>query len=115
MMARDAVVAQGITINGLPLMTRDDQFGRWNIDALDQYYRDCVIGGSGAFVVPVLDWSEFAAAVRKKLVLEIAGHMPEQTPHRIEHDTGARVVPAQGYDCLIGEKIWEQYRNSWEP
>ncbi len=111
-MARDAVVAQGITINGLPLMTRDGMGGMWTIDNLDQYYRDCVIGGPGAFVVPVLDWSEFAAAVRKKLVLEIAG--PVQPP-RIDRPVAPQVRPAQASDCLIGEKIWDRYRDNWEP
>lgn len=115
--ARDDVVAQGITINGLPLMTRDGPGsigGIWTIDNLDTYYRDCVIGGPGAFVVPVLDWSEFAAAVRKKLVLEIAGPPPE--PPFARPGAAPRVVPAQATtDCLIGEKIWQRYRESWEP
>jgi len=115
--AREQVVAQGITINGLPLMTREGMGGMWTIDNLDAYYRDCVIGGPGAFVVPVLDWSEFAAAVRKKLVLEIAGDMPEAPvdPFALPGDP-ERVVPIQGAtDCLIGEKIWERYRQNWEP
>ncbi len=117
--ARDAVVAQGITINGLPLMTREGMGGMWTIDRLDLYYRDCVVGGVGAFVVPVLDWSEFAAAVRKKLVLEIAGEMPDR--RQAEHwdmPGSARVDQVQAdpsTDCFIGEKIWERYRESWEP
>jgi hypothetical protein len=115
--ARDDVIAAGITINGLPLMTREGMGGMWTIEALDQYYTDCVVGGPGHFVVPVLDWSEFAAAVRKKLVLEIAGLAPEPEPGPIiDLAPGARVVPAQGTsDCLIGEKIWERYRDNWEP
>lgn len=112
--ARNRVVAQGITINGLPLMTRDGLGDRWTIENLDQYYRDCVVGGVGAFVVPVRDWSEFAAAVRKKLVLEIAGTQPAPPPG-IDLAPVARVVPAQATDCLIGEKIWERYRQGWEP
>ena len=101
--ARDRALGEGIVINGLPLMTRDGFGGMWHIDDLDLYYLNCVIGGPGAFVIPVHDWSQFAAAVRRKLVLEIAGGP-------------ARVVPAQaggsasGYDCLIGEKIWEENR-----
>ena len=71
--ARDTVLAQGIVINGLPLMTRDTFGGMWHLDDLDAYYAACVIGGPGAFVLPVHDWSEFPAAVRRKLVLEIAG------------------------------------------
>lgn len=94
--ARDAVVADGIVINGLPLMTRDGLGARWHLDDLDDYYRACVIGGPGAFVIPVTDWTEFALAVRRKLVLEIAGALPVQDP-------------VTSYDCRIGEKIWERY------
>ena len=100
-LARDQVLAQGITINGLPLMTRDDSlFSRWDIPDLDAYYEACVIGGAGAFVVPVTDWAEFEAAVRRKLVLEI-GALPD------------RIYRAQApapYNCRIGEEIWERNR-----
>jgi len=107
--ARDAVLAAGITVNGLPLMTREG-IGNWNIADLDVYYENCVTGGPGSFVIPVTEWSEFAAAVRRKLVLEIAGRVPEA-----EWPVDAPVRKAQAYDCLIGEKIWERYRDSWEP
>lgn len=112
--ARDTVVARGITINGLPLMTREGMGGMWTIDNLDLYYRDCVIGGAGAFVVPVHDWSEFAAAVRKKLVLEIAGDLPG--PKGIAPMDAPEVVQkVQVTDCFIGEKMWDSYRQIWEP
>lgn len=113
-LARDAVLARGITINGLPLMTRDGLGAHWHIDALDVYYRDCVIGGPGAFVIPVHDWDDFADAVRRKLVLEMV-HRP--APKR---PPAARIVPVQfagedKADCLIGEKIWEQRSRAWSP
>ncbi|MBY5932289.1 DUF1194 domain-containing protein [Tateyamaria omphalii] len=102
--ARDEVLARGITINGLPLMTQDEGImARWNIPDLDVYYTACVIGGSGAFVVPVTDWSEFEDAVRRKLVLEIAGQ-----PATLWQ---AQVRSAASYNCLIGEEIWEQNRD----
>lgn len=104
--ARDAVVARGITINGLPLMTRDDFSTLFGIDDLDLYYEACVIGGAGAFVIPVRDWSEFAQAVRRKLVLEIAGLPP--------HLWAAQYRPAPAYDCLIGEKLWERNRRFFD-
>lgn len=100
-LARDSVLSRGIVINGLPLMTREGMGGNWHLDDLDMYYRDCVIGGPGAFVIPVTSWDQFASAVRRKLVLELVGRMPEGP------------VPVQGrqpYDCLIGEKIWERNR-----
>ncbi|KIC49210.1 DUF1194 domain-containing protein [Tateyamaria sp. ANG-S1] len=102
--ARDEVLARGITINGLPLMTQDEGImARWNIPDLDVYYTACVIGGTGAFVVPVTDWSEFEDAVRRKLVLEIAGQ-----PATLWQ---AQVRSAAPYNCLIGEEIWERNRD----
>lgn len=103
---RDEVLAQGIVINGLPLMTRDGVGGMWHLDDLDQYYLNCVIGGPGAFVIPVYDWSQFAAAVRRKLVLEIAGLPTRAIP--------AQYAPPSAYDCLVGEKIWERNRSDWD-
>lgn len=101
-LARDAVLARGITINGLPLMTQDDGImARWNIPDLDVYYTACVIGGTGAFVLPVTDWSGFEDAVRRKLVLEIAGQ-----PARLW-----RAQASAPYNCLIGEEIWERNRD----
>jgi hypothetical protein len=100
--ARDAALAKGITINGLPLMTTGGPGGIFNIADLDRYYTRCVIGGPSGFMVPVNDWDQFAEAVRRKLVLEI-GSLEDLRP---------AIVPAQfepePYDCLIGEKIWAQ-------
>ena len=103
--ARDEVLAQGIVINGLPLMTHDAGTAMWRIPDLDVYYAECVVGGPGAFVLPVHDWPDFAAAVTRKLVLEIAGVVPE------------RLIPAQAsapYDCLIGEKMWQRNRRNFD-
>ena len=105
--ARDAALAQGLTINGLPLMTREGMGTFWHLDDLDLYYRDCVIGGPGAFAIPVLNWEDFAAAVQRKLVLEIAG-LPTPGP------TKAQYRYSDSFDCLIGEKMWEQRRRYWD-
>lgn len=101
--ARDEAVGLGITINGLPMMTTGGIATQFNIPDLDRYYTRCVIGGPGAFMVPVNDWDQFAEAVRRKLVLEI-GDAGTADP---------KVIPAQflleePYDCLIGERIWQQ-------
>ncbi|MGX9349743.1 DUF1194 domain-containing protein [Shimia sp. W99] len=103
--ARDRVLSQGIIINGLPLMTEDEMSSVWGIPDLDVYYANCVVGGPGAFVVPVFSWDQFAAAVRRKLVLEIAGHA--QRPK-------ATIQKAQAYDCLIGEKVWQRNRRNFD-
>lgn len=71
--ARDAAVAQGIVINGLPMLVSPSRTFR----DLDRYYADCVIGGPGAFVLPVNDIAEFATAIRRKLILEVSGLQPD--------------------------------------
>ncbi|MFL5076078.1 MAG: DUF1194 domain-containing protein [Microvirga sp.] len=70
--ARDEAVAKGITVNGLPIMLKAP--GPWDIEDLDIYYRDCVIGGQGAFMVPVRERGQFVQAVKTKILLEVAGH-----------------------------------------
>lgn len=104
--ARAEVLAQGIEINGLPLMLGEPDLV-FSVPDLDIYYEECVIGGPTAFVIPVLDINGFATAIRQKLVMEIAG-LP--APARAEADR-ERPVPASGrIDCLIGEKLYERWR-----
>lgn len=103
---RDGLVAQGITINGLPLMTNGGLASAYDVDDLDLYYASCVIGGPGAFTMPVNDWSQFPEAIRRKLVLELASvPSPVLTAQEAANPP---VIKAQaaGYDCLIGEKMW---------
>lgn len=101
--ARDRAVDAGIIINGLPLMTSDGFGGGFNIDDLDEYYINCVIGGPGSFSIPVTEWQEFPAAVRRKLILELAGEVPGyEMPEIVLAQAG------RPYDCLIGEKIRRQ-------
>lgn len=112
--ARDRLLARGVTINGLPLMTAEGVGSRWSMDDLDAYYRDCVIGGQGAFMIPVRSWDEFADAVRRKIVLEIAAAQPRVIPAgTVLTRPAAGRSPAA--DCLAGEKTWERFRNQWEP
>ena len=105
--ARDAALARGIVINGLPLMTREGLGTMWNLDDLDLYYANCVIGGPGAFVIPVNSWDEFAPAIQRKLVLELVWDRPRIVPARF------RGATSNGYDCLIGEKIWDRIMGDW--
>lgn len=104
--ARNKVLAARITINGLPLMLKRATSGWYDIENLDAYYEHCVIGGPGAFTIPVRDIDAFAEAVRMKLVLEIAGRIPPRPP-------GSLVIPAAAPAldpdfCLIGEKLWQK-------
>jgi hypothetical protein len=66
--ARDAAVAAGVTINGLPIVEVEPE--------LEAYYRDNVIGGPDSFVVVARDTGSFGEAVLRKLLVEIAGIPP---------------------------------------
>jgi hypothetical protein len=98
---RDEVLAAGITINGLPIMLKRPYVGTMDIEDLDVYYEDCVIGGPGAFVVPIREREKFIDATRTKLVLEVAGRQPD-----------VKVIPASSQApriaCTIGEKLWQE-------
>jgi Protein of unknown function (DUF1194) len=112
---RNDVIGQGITINGLPLMTNGGLTSAYDVDDLDQYYTDCVIGGPGAFMVPVNDWSQFPEAVRRKLVLELAGPRSRQwAEEEALHPPIVKAQAAPVYDCLIGEKLWQDRSWMWE-
>ena len=71
-LARDRAVADGIIINGLPIVNDRPTFGRMPPVPLDEYYRDNVIGGPGAFMIVAEDFESFGNAVRRKLIREIA-------------------------------------------
>ncbi len=70
--ARDEAVADGIIINGLPIINDRPTFGRAPPVPLDQYFQQSVIGGFGAFMVVAQDFDAFGTAVRRKLIREIA-------------------------------------------
>jgi hypothetical protein len=61
--ARREVIEQDITINGLAILNE--------LPLLDQYFRDQLIGGDGAFFMVAQDYSDFARAMAQKLVREI--------------------------------------------
>ena len=69
---RDRLVASGVTINGLPIINRHPRFGRLELD-VDKYYEASVIGGVGAFMIVAEDFADFANAIKRKLIQEIAG------------------------------------------
>jgi hypothetical protein len=100
--ARDEAIAKGITINGLPVMLKTP--GPWDVEDLDLYYRDCVIGGQGAFMVPVRERGQFVQAVKTKIILEIAGRTPEEQLLRPAQAEAKRV------SCMAGEM---RMQNRW--
>lgn len=103
--ARDAAVAAGIIINGLPLVVEtDERSWAFEMPNLDVYYRACVIGGPGSFVMAVESWERFDEIVRRKIVLELAGKEPELPVQR------ANFLEPETVDCTIGERmrrIWD--------
>jgi hypothetical protein len=101
--ARDDVVAAGITINGLPIMLKRPNPFTMDIDNLDVYYEDCVIGGPAAFVVPIRERAQFKEATRTKLLLEVA----ERSLERFVIPTATK---APRISCTIGEQMW---RDRW--
>jgi hypothetical protein len=74
--ARDRAVTEGITINGLPILNDRPGFGVPSAVPLDEYYRQNVVGGPGAFVIAVEEFESFGLAVRRKLIREISDIPP---------------------------------------
>ena len=103
--ARDRAIGAGFIINGLPIMNdRPSRYGWPAYKQLDVYYVNCVIGGPGAFIVIADGFQDFARAIRKKMILEIAGHRP---PPRWGPPPRWRIVPATWEEkptCDMGEK-----------
>jgi len=80
---RDDAVAEGVTINGLVILSENPM--SWNPDhtnppgGLDNYYRNNVIGGTGAFVMVAKDFNSFGQAMIGKLIAEVAeNRLPKQ-------------------------------------
>lgn len=107
--ARDRAVAGGYIINGLPIVNdRPSRYGRRQIKDLDLYYADCVIGGPGAFLIVANGFDDYARAVQRKLILEIAALHPDDMP-----TDAPRMIPAAGNtrpSCNIGEMM----RQHWD-
>lgn len=85
-LARDAAVAQGVTVNGLVILSESQV--PWNPEhtnppgGLEQYYRDNVIGGPGSFVMAAEGFESFGRAIIKKMIAEIAGLHPIRAASR---------------------------------
>ena len=101
--ARDTVVTKGIVINGLPVLINPDSFnGVLNNHNIEWYYENCVIGGIGAFVIPVTDISDFGYAIRRKLWLEIS-----EAPTRPM--LVAETVNVSPVECLTEVEAWRRW------
>jgi hypothetical protein len=114
--ARAAALAKDITINGLPITDNwpnpPDPFA---VPDLGPYYRHCVIGGPGAFMIEALSFRDFAKAVRRKLILEIAGLVPVGGNRAGKPPLLHRVSSPQGYGpgCDIGEVLYRKHKSGY--
>ncbi len=98
--ARDEAVARGVTINGLPIMLKEPDRGE--NATLDAYYRDCVIGGSNAFMISVREPKQFLTETRAKIVREIAGVAGS--------DLLAQSIRGRPLtDCDTSESVWDDF------
>jgi Protein of unknown function (DUF1194) len=97
-LARDAAVSDGITINGLVIFNSQAMpWMPWHTNppgGLDEYYRQNVAGGPGAFVMVAEDFNSFAAAIINKLVREIADRRPTR-PDPSARDPSAAFVATE--------------------
>tara|TARA_B100000315_G_C14571853_1_gene585986 strand:- start:633 stop:1499 length:867 start_codon:yes stop_codon:yes gene_type:complete len=112
--ARDAAIKRGITINGLPIINdRLQPSGRRQIANLDKYYAACVIGGPGAFLVVAHSFKDFARAIRRKMIFEIAGtsagnwRAKVDKPPSLQHNIALLYPPG----CDIGERRLQRRRS----
>lgn len=107
--ARDEAIRQGVTINGLPLLLRPSSWGFNDIANLDEYYEDCVIGGVGAFSIPIRERDQFTQATKSKLVQEIAWSPRIRIGIAPPH---AEIISAQRREprvnCTVGESLWRE-------
>lgn len=113
--ARDRAVAAGVTINGLPIVNDRMSPGGWPpLPDLDLYYAHCVVGGAGAFIIVAENFETFAAAIRRKLLLEIAGlspFAPETASTRLWRAAAGGTSPGsqrQPPPCDIGERRFRE-------
>ena len=109
--ARDAALRQGIVVNGLPFVIErpSDMSSFFSVTDIDRYYSECVIGGPGSFTMKVSSKDEFETAIRRKLLLEIAGIVPPRAPKPLLHKAQLRTQQSH-YDCLVGEKKWDAFQ-----
>jgi hypothetical protein len=80
---RELLVQQGISINALSFNNKRASNRPYRFATppdVHAYYRDKIIGGPGAFVVAVTGLDDFADAIRRKLILEIASPRPSNDP-----------------------------------
>ncbi|MGI9410072.1 MAG: DUF1194 domain-containing protein [Hyphomicrobiaceae bacterium] len=105
--ARNDLIRTGVVINGLPILSEPDEGPGYMVKVdLDDYYRDCVIGGPGSFYIPVSSMQNFAKAIRMKLIREIAAApksaMPG-VPRQVDYQPAAASPLGRRVTCSIAQ------------
>ena len=98
--ARDRALRAGVIINGLPIVIKRNYNSSFDIENLDDYYADCVIGGPGSFMNVVTEREQFRAAIRSKILREVA--------QSTQSDAPSGQSQAGRTDCMLGERQWRQ-------
>ncbi|MHA1566446.1 MAG: DUF1194 domain-containing protein [Alphaproteobacteria bacterium] len=105
--ARDLAINAGVTINGLPVVNdRPNRFGLPSIPDLDRYYASCVIGGPSAFLVVANTFQDFAAAILRKFIIEIAA-VPFAPP--VSAPLFHTMAANTDLLCGVGERRFQKY------
>jgi hypothetical protein len=102
LLAREHLLAQGLTVNGLPIEVSGEApaYEDMTNDRVTRFYADCVIGGPGAFHVVARGFDDVRETLIMKLMLEMADMRPTEKRrlaaawNRRAPEGGARIVPA---------------------
>lgn len=98
--SRDRALRAGVIINGLPIILKRGYGSSFDIDNLDEYYADCVIGGPGSFMNVITQREQFRSAIRSKILREVAQSSQSDAP-------SGQSQPGRT-DCMVGERQWRQ-------
>ncbi|AUC95600.1 hypothetical protein CWS35_16180 [Bradyrhizobium sp. SK17] len=96
---RHEALAKGLIINGLPMMMNEFTM-TMDVEHLDWYYEDCIIGGSGSFMVPINSRDKLKESILIKLVREISDRTADRPVNAVSNQ-------APRVNCAINEKIFD--------
>jgi Protein of unknown function (DUF1194) len=116
--ARDEALAKGVTINGLVILTENPP--SYNADhtnppgGLDNYYRNNVVGGPGAFVMVAEDFESFGQAILNKLIAEIAAN-PYPKQAQLRPSSASLLERPKTADGIAYGTPNREFRACWQP
>jgi hypothetical protein len=103
-LARDRAVEEGVVVNGLPIMLHGEHpSDRAYPTDLDTYYRDCVIGGGGAFMLTISSRDDFQSTILAKLLTEILNRPVSADFLTPRKSPIVKAAAKSSFDCLAYE------------